>query len=145
MGSLEVVKLLIEYGADPLAEQGEKTPVEFALEMEQPEIHAYLQCKNSTECIKQECSTWHSPIISHYFVPVNLIWEGVKVQNVTSISDFSIVCACSGLIVFTGCIHYFHFSAVIEERRAQQSKLLASTSSQPVVSKAPMKKVEEKV
>lgn len=45
VGSLELVKLLISHGADPLAEQGEKTPAEFALTMEQPEIHSYLQCK----------------------------------------------------------------------------------------------------
>ena len=45
VGAFDLVKLLIRYGADPLAEQGEKTPAEFALEMEQPEIHAYLQCK----------------------------------------------------------------------------------------------------
>ena len=49
VGSLELVKLLIRYGADPLAEQGEKTPVEFALDMEQPEIHDYLQCEWITE------------------------------------------------------------------------------------------------
>ena len=45
VGAFDLVKLLIRYGADPLAEQGEKTPAEFALEMEQPEIHAYLQGK----------------------------------------------------------------------------------------------------
>lgn len=39
----------------------------------------------------------------------------------------------------------FHCSAVIEERKAQQSKLAQSTSSQPAVSKAPVRKVEEKV
>ena len=45
VGSLELVKLLIQHGADPLAEQGENTPVEIALKEKQPEIHAYLQCK----------------------------------------------------------------------------------------------------
>ena len=52
VGAFELVKLLIRYGADPLAEQGEKTPAEFALDMEQPEIHAYLQCKNCIVCIR---------------------------------------------------------------------------------------------
>ncbi len=51
VGAFDLVKLLIQYGADPLAEQGEKTPAEFALDMEQPEIHDYLLCKNCTHII----------------------------------------------------------------------------------------------
>ena len=48
VGAFDLVKLLIQNGADPLAEQGEKTPAEFALEMDEPEIHDYLQCKKCT-------------------------------------------------------------------------------------------------
>ena len=44
VGSLEVVQLLIEHGADPLAELGEKTPLEYALMHNQLEIYDYLQC-----------------------------------------------------------------------------------------------------
>ena len=42
-GSLDLVKLLIQYGADPLAEFGEKTPVEFARAQGQNEIFRYLK------------------------------------------------------------------------------------------------------
>ena len=45
VGSLELVKLLIQHGADPLAEQGDKTPIEIAFDRNLPEIHSYLQCK----------------------------------------------------------------------------------------------------
>ena len=44
-GSLELVKLLVQHGADPQAEFGEKTPVEYAKFHEQMEIHDYLQCE----------------------------------------------------------------------------------------------------
>ncbi len=44
-GNLEMVKLLMSHGADPLAEIGEKTPLEFALSNDQKEIHAFLECK----------------------------------------------------------------------------------------------------
>ncbi len=37
------MKLLLSYGADPMAEIGERTPVEFALANGQMEIHVYLQ------------------------------------------------------------------------------------------------------
>ena len=42
-GSLDLVQLLIQYGADPLAEFGEKTPVEFARAVGQNEIFRYLK------------------------------------------------------------------------------------------------------
>ena len=58
--------------------------------------------------------------------------------------------ACARYLIGYDIIHYLiHFSAVIEERRAQQSKLAqassSSSSSQPTVAKAPVRKVEEKV
>ena len=44
-GNLELLQLLLSYGADPMAEIGEKTPVEYALANNQMEIHAFLQGK----------------------------------------------------------------------------------------------------
>jgi len=44
-GNLDMVKLLLSHGADPMAEIGEKTPSEFALSNDQPEIHAFLECE----------------------------------------------------------------------------------------------------
>lgn len=43
-GNLEVVKLLVSHGADPMAEIGEKTPMEFALSLDQSAIFAFLEC-----------------------------------------------------------------------------------------------------
>jgi len=37
------VKVLISHGADPLAEFGEKTPVEFARAVDQKEVYKYLK------------------------------------------------------------------------------------------------------
>ncbi len=37
------MKLLVEHGADPLAEIGDKTPVEYAMSLEKWEIRKYLQ------------------------------------------------------------------------------------------------------
>ena len=45
IGSLEIVKLLIQHGADPMADIGDKTPLEFSKSMEQDEIHDYLLCE----------------------------------------------------------------------------------------------------
>ena len=42
-GCLDLVKVLISHGADPLAEFGEKTPVEYALSIDQKEIYKYLE------------------------------------------------------------------------------------------------------
>ena len=42
-GSLEMVCLLIQHGADPLAEFGDHTPMEFARNEGQEEICSYLQ------------------------------------------------------------------------------------------------------
>ena len=38
-----MVRLLIMHGADPLAEMGDKTPVEYAMAMKQEDICKYLQ------------------------------------------------------------------------------------------------------
>ena len=42
-GSLEVVQLLLRFGADPLAEFGESTPAEYASDVGQPHIAQYLR------------------------------------------------------------------------------------------------------
>ena len=42
-GCLDLVRVLISHGADPLAEFGEKTPVEYALSIDQKEIYKYLE------------------------------------------------------------------------------------------------------
>lgn len=45
IGSLEIVKLLIKYGADPMADLGDKTPLEFSKSLEQTGIHEYILCE----------------------------------------------------------------------------------------------------
>ena len=42
-GCLDLVKVLISHGADPQAEFGEKTPMEYALSIDQMEIYKYLE------------------------------------------------------------------------------------------------------
>lgn len=44
-GNLDLVKLLLSNGADPLAEIGGRTPLEFALANHQMEVYAFLQCE----------------------------------------------------------------------------------------------------
>ena len=53
-GNLDLVKLLLQHGADPMAELGERTPLEHALAHEQYEIHDYLESKfkiTSSKCV----------------------------------------------------------------------------------------------
>ena len=45
IGALEVVKLLVEYGADPTAELGDKSPLDLAKTLKTPEMLNYLQRK----------------------------------------------------------------------------------------------------
>ena len=45
IGALEVVKLLVEYGADPTAELGDKSPLDLAKDLKTPEMLNYLQRK----------------------------------------------------------------------------------------------------
>ena len=42
-GNMEIVKLLVEHGADVMAEYSEKTPFELATYLEQNEIAYYLK------------------------------------------------------------------------------------------------------
>ncbi len=48
MGAVEIVKSLVEHGADPTAELGEKTPLDLAKDNCHAELYDYLNRKDIT-------------------------------------------------------------------------------------------------
>ena len=74
-GCLDLVKVLISHGADPLAEFGEKTPVEYALSIDQKEIYKYLEgltadistyLTHSIPCLMHCFSTYCNATVQYY-------------------------------------------------------------------------------
>ena len=74
-GCLDLVKVLISHGADPLAEFGEKTPVEYALSIDQKEIYKYLEgltadistyLTHSISCFMHCFSTYCNATVQYY-------------------------------------------------------------------------------
>ena len=61
-GCLDLVKVLISHGADPQAEFGEKTPMEYALSIDQMEIYKYL------EGLTEDISTYLTHFVLFYAV-----------------------------------------------------------------------------